>query len=79
MLVNLKAAFAARRTRQVDLAMTLEIAPTVLSEIINGRRKASSELRLRIAKALNANEDWLFAGHTRIPGPGSSMERAHDE
>jgi hypothetical protein len=39
-LVNLKAALAARRMRQVDLAIELKISPSVLSEIVNGRRSA---------------------------------------
>lgn len=67
MLVNLKTTIAARRLTQVDLALQLKIAPTVLSEIIHGRRQADSSLRARIAEALRADEIWLFSSVTRIP------------
>lgn len=67
MLANLKATFAARRVRQVDLALSLRIPPSALSEIVNGRRKASPGLRDRIAQALRADPDWLFSRSTVIP------------
>jgi transcriptional regulator with XRE-family HTH domain len=69
MLVNLKSALAARRLRQVDLAIELKISPSVLSEIINGRRNAEPSLRARLAEILQANEDWLFSSLTHIPAP----------
>jgi hypothetical protein len=49
-LANLKTAIAARRLTQVDLALDLKIAPTVLSEIIHGRRQADPSLRGRLAE-----------------------------
>lgn len=67
MLANLKTALAARGVRQVDLALSLKMPPSVISEIICERRKASTELRDRIAVALRADADWLFASVTRIP------------
>jgi transcriptional regulator with XRE-family HTH domain len=66
-LVNLKSAIAARGLRQVDLALELKIAPSVLSEIVNGRRSADVSLRGRLAEALQADESWLFSTLTRIP------------
>jgi transcriptional regulator with XRE-family HTH domain len=72
MLVNLKAALAARHLRQVDLALSLKIPPSTLSEIVCGRRQADASLRARIAEALRADEAWLFSYVTRIPGPVSS-------
>jgi transcriptional regulator with XRE-family HTH domain len=66
-LVNLKSAIAARGLRQVDLALELKIAPSVLSEIVNGRRSAYASLRARLAEALQADELWLFSTITRIP------------
>ncbi len=72
MLVNLKAAIAARRLRQVDVALALKITPSVLSEIVNGRREADASLRAQIAEILRADESWLFSTITRIPGPASS-------
>lgn len=67
MLVNLKSAIAARGFRQVDLALELKIAPSVLSEIVNGRRSADVSLRARLAEVLEADESWLFSTLTRIP------------
>jgi len=72
MLANLKTTIAARRLTQVDLALRLKIPPTVLSEIIHGRRLADGSLRARIAEALRADESWLFSTVTRIPAPASS-------
>ncbi len=69
MLTNLRTALAARRIKQVDLALSLKIAPSMLSEIICGRRQAEASLRSRIADALRADEAWLFCSVTRIPGP----------
>jgi len=80
MLVNLKMTIAARRITQVDLALTLKIAPTVLSEIIHGRRQAHASLRTWIAEALRADEAWLFSTLALIPplasGPESSVPAA---
>jgi len=74
MLVNIKTALAARGLRQIDLALSEKIPPTVLSEVINGRREASPELRSRIACALQADEGWLFSRVTRIPRHASDEE-----
>ena len=74
MLVNIKTALAARGMRQIGLALSEKIPPTVLSEVINGRREASPEMRARIARALQADEGWLFSTVTRIPRPASRTE-----
>jgi transcriptional regulator with XRE-family HTH domain len=75
-LVNLKSAIAVRGLRQVDLALELKIAPSILSEIVNGRRSADASLRARLAEILQANEDWLFARVIHIPAPKSAAEPA---
>lgn len=67
MLPNLKAALLARGIRQVELCATLGIPPSVLSEIIHGRRKAGESLRGRIAGELRADEGWLFSTAPIIP------------
>jgi len=67
MLTNLKAALAVRHLRQVDLALSLKIPPSTLSEIICGRRSADPSLRARIAETLCADEAWLFSTLARIP------------
>ena len=69
MLANLKIALATRRVKQVDLAISIGISPSVLSEIVNGRRKADQPIRERIAMELDADEAWLFASRTEIPAP----------
>lgn len=74
MLVNLKSAIAARRLKQVDLALQLKIPPTVLSEIIHGRRLADDSLQARIAEALRADESWLFSTVVRIPSRATQVE-----
>jgi transcriptional regulator with XRE-family HTH domain len=66
-LVNFKTVLAARGMRQIELALDLKISPTVLSEIVNGRRTASPSLRARLADMLQADEAWLFSSFTRIP------------
>lgn len=76
MLVNLKAALAARRMRQVDLALALKIPPSTMSEIICGRRQAEGWLRTRIAEALRADEAWLFSTVTRIPSRATQAEES---
>jgi transcriptional regulator with XRE-family HTH domain len=73
-LANLKATLAVRRLRQVDLSIELKISPSLLSEIINGRRSAEPLLRARLAEILQANEDWLFARTIQIP-PKSNAEQ----
>lgn len=72
MLINLKTALAARRLRQVDLALSLKIPPSTLSEIVCGRRQADHSLRSRIAEVLRADEAWLFSSVTRIPTPNNA-------
>jgi transcriptional regulator with XRE-family HTH domain len=67
MLANMKAALAAKRVRQLDLAMDLRISPSLLSDIIHGRRAADPALRARIAEALSADERWPFSAVTVIP------------
>lgn len=73
MLANLKTAIAQRGLKQADLAQSLKIPPTVLSEIIHGRRRADASLRSRIATALRANEGWLFDSFARIPAPSTEV------
>ena len=73
MLVNFKTALAARGMRQIELALELKIAPTVLSEIVNGRRNATPSQRARLAEMLQADESWLFSNFTRIPKRADSV------
>lgn len=76
MLVNFKTVLAAKRIRQVDVAQFVKIPPTVLSEIINGRRRADASLRFRISEFLGVDEIWLFSTLTKIPTSTRSAEGA---
>ncbi len=42
-----------RKIKQKDLANAMNIAPTVLSEIIHGKRNLTAELALKLEKALD--------------------------
>jgi transcriptional regulator with XRE-family HTH domain len=74
MLVNIKAALAAHRLRQWDLAAMLKISQTTMSEIIAGRRPVEPRMKARIAEILRTNEDWLFQS-TVIPAPRTNSEQ----
>ena len=67
MLTNFKTALAARGVRQVDLALKIGIPPTVLSEIVNGRRTASAKVRRRLSAELDVDEAWLFSAIPHVP------------
>ena len=69
MLVNFKVALAARKRHAVDIALEVGIDPTLLSQIVNERRKADAGLRARLATALNVDQEWLFSVIAHIPGP----------
>ena len=76
MLVNFKAALAARRVKQIDLALQLKIDPTLLSRIINRRCEADESLRAKLAAALQVDEGWLFQTIPNIPRGTSRLESA---
>lgn len=61
MLTNLKTAMMLRGMRGYELAAKLGIHGPALSEIIQGRRQPSQEVRRHAARILQAREDWLFA------------------
>jgi transcriptional regulator with XRE-family HTH domain len=69
MLSNMKAALAARRMHQVELAEAVGIGRSVLSAFIYGRAQLSPQLRARIAEVLKADPEWLFSSATHIPEP----------
>jgi transcriptional regulator with XRE-family HTH domain len=74
MLANLKAALAARRVRQVDLAIELKVAPSLISEVVHGRRKLEPHQIARVAELLRADAVWLFQEVRFIPGPHKSSD-----
>lgn len=60
MYPNLKPQIWRSGMRQNRLARILDLDETMLSRIVNGFRKPTPEVRVRIAAALNCDEDWLF-------------------
>jgi transcriptional regulator with XRE-family HTH domain len=80
MLVNFKVALAVSGERQIDLAQRCGIDPTLLSFIINQRREASPELRLKLATALGVSDRWLFRkGRTVCAGASARHRRESRE
>jgi transcriptional regulator with XRE-family HTH domain len=67
MLSNLKTALAARRMRQAELAQTVGVSASTLSEFIHCRVDLALHFRARIAEALQADPGWLFSRVTHIP------------
>ena len=60
MYPNLKLQLWRSGIRQNRLARMLEVDETMLSRVINGYRVASPELKGRIARILQSDEQWLF-------------------
>jgi transcriptional regulator with XRE-family HTH domain len=60
-LANLKAALAARKMTQFELAGELRISPSVLTHFVLGRRPVEPEMRARVGELLGvADLEWLF-------------------
>ena len=61
MYTNLKLLIWRSRIHQNRMAQEVQMDEAVLSRIINGFRKPTSEQRRIIARYLDADENWLFA------------------
>lgn len=79
MLSNMKAALAARRMHQVELAEAVGVGRSALSAFIYGRAELSPQVRARIAEVLEADPDWLFSNTTHIPRPKKQPVSAGSE
>jgi transcriptional regulator with XRE-family HTH domain len=78
MRTNLRAALAARGMRQVDLAAELKIWPSVVSDLVTGRRDPEPRVAARIAEILRVDEFLLFSEQPLIPmAPKKSQELPH--
>ena len=55
---------------QWELCAEVGIGPTVLSEIIAGRRPIEPWIQKKIAEVLNADPDWLFFELRDVPNLG---------
>lgn len=60
MYPNLKLEMWRRGIRQNRLAKMLNMDETLLSRIVNGYRSPSSEVKTKIATALDCDAVWLF-------------------
>ena len=63
MYPNLKLQLWRSGLRQNRLAQMIGIHESLLSKIVNGFREPDPQVRLRIAKILESDENWLF-----VPG-----------
>lgn len=67
--------------RQQQLAKLVGVHETVLSKVVNGSRRASPQLKKKLADALNADAAWLFetaasrAAHAQSSEPGDDTAR----
>lgn len=61
MFTNLKLLIWRSRIHQNRMAQEVQMDEAVLSRIINGFREPTTEQRSKIARYLDADEDWLFA------------------
>ena len=61
MFTNLKLLIWRSRIHQNRMAQEVEMDEAVLSRIINGFREPTTEQRGKIARYLDADEEWLFA------------------
>jgi len=61
MFTNLKLLIWRSRIHQNRMAQEVQVDEAVLSRIINGFREPTTEQRKKIARYLDADEDWLFA------------------
>jgi len=76
MYPNLKLQIWKTGIRQNRLAQMLGMDETMLSRVVNGFRKPSAELRVRIADLLGSDHEWLFEHVEPDPVPeGRSPER----
>jgi transcriptional regulator with XRE-family HTH domain len=55
--------------RQNQLAQLVDIDDTLLSKIVNGFRRPSPDLRVRIARVLECDEAWLFEESQKAQPP----------
>ena len=60
MFTNLKLILWRSRIHQNRMAQEMQIDEAVLSRIINGYREPTTDQRGKIARYLNADEEWLF-------------------
>ena len=66
MYTNLKLFLWRARIHQNRMARDMQMDEAVLSRIINGYREPTPDQRVKIARYLNVEEDWLFVRDAEI-------------
>jgi transcriptional regulator with XRE-family HTH domain len=79
MYPNLKMQLWKVGIRQNRLAQLLHMDETALSRIVNGFRKPSGELREKLARVLNCEEEWLFEEIEPMPPAVPDGQKAVSE
>ena len=74
MYPNLRLELWKQRIRQNELAKILHMDKTVVSKIVNGIRRPSSQLRRQIALLLDKDEAWLFEVIERAANPQNNAD-----
>ena len=72
MFTNLKLLIWRSRIHQNQMAQDVQMDEAALSRIINGFRDPTTEQRKKIARYLDADENWLFARDTGFVKPKRS-------
>lgn len=66
MYTNLKLFLWRARIHQNRMARDMQMDEAVLSRIINGYREPTPDQRVKIARYLNVEQDWLFVRDVEI-------------
>jgi hypothetical protein len=75
MYTNLKLCLWRSRIHQNRMAQEMQVDEALLSRIINGYREPTPEQRQKIARYLDADENWLFARDIELMRRKSSMAK----
>jgi transcriptional regulator with XRE-family HTH domain len=76
MYTNLKLLIWRSRLHQNRMAQEIEIDEALLSRIINGFREPTADQRRKIARYLDADEEWLFARDRELVRKRSAASNA---
>jgi len=69
-LINFRVVLAAKGLRCLDLAKSLDVSPSKLSLVLNGRVEPDPDFRKKCSTALGVPERWLFSTYRRVPTMG---------
>lgn len=69
-LINFRVVLAAKGLRCLDLAKSLDVSPSKLSPVLNGRVEPDPDFRKKCSTAPGVPERWLFSTYRRVPTMG---------